>query len=391
MRLTSLPSASPARLVVLACGLLAACYLLLLATAASKGYWITRGGGQYVASDFVAFYTAGRMALAGDAVQVYDWARHHALAEALIGPFVERLPWLNPPHFLLVVTPFAALPFGPSMLAWVGATLAVYAATIGRIVGTSWGWLAAVAFPGAVINAASGQAGLLNAALLGGGLLLLPARPLAAGMLFGALTVKPQLGLLIPLALVAGGHWRAVSSAAATTVALAGLSAAIFSPAIWENFLGSLAGTGDAVIGQGLTGFGKMQSVYGLVRHLGLGAEMAWAATAVVSLAVAALVVVVWRGRAPFELKAALIAVGTLLVQPYVFIYDAAILAVALAFLVRHALARGFLDYEALGMVAVCLPLVQALRMAQPLGLLSGLIVLGLVLRRLARREPATP
>ena len=63
-----------------------------------------------------------------------------------------------------------------------------------------WVW-PAIAFPPVFLCLMQGQTGLLAAALLGGGLLALRPRPVLAGVLFGLLTVKPQLGLLLPFAL----------------------------------------------------------------------------------------------------------------------------------------------------------------------------------------------
>ena len=62
----------------------------------------------------------------------------------------------------------------------------------------------ALAFPATFINLFHGQNGFLNAALLGAALLALDRRPVVAGILFGLLSYKPHLGLLVPLALLAG-------------------------------------------------------------------------------------------------------------------------------------------------------------------------------------------
>ena len=64
-------------------------------------------------------------------------------------------------------------------------------------------WLA-LALPPVLVNAITGQAGFLTAALFVGGMALLPKRPFAGGLLLGLLVVKPQLGLVLPFALLAG-------------------------------------------------------------------------------------------------------------------------------------------------------------------------------------------
>src|SRR5262249_22121391 len=74
---------------------------------------------------------------------------------------------------------------------------------------------------------------------------------------------------------------------------------------------------------------------------LGGGEGLAWALHGTVMAAIALYVSLLWRSRAPFDLKAAALAVGVLLVTPYVFIYDFVILAVPMAFLVHAARTRG--------------------------------------------------
>ena len=54
------------------------------------------------------------------------------------------------------------------------------------------------------VNVGHGQNGFLTAALLGGALHWLDRRPWLAGVLIGCLAYKPQFGVLIPVALLAG-------------------------------------------------------------------------------------------------------------------------------------------------------------------------------------------
>ena len=75
-------------------------------------------------------------------------------------------------------------------------------------------------------------------------------------------------------------------------------------------------------------------------------------------------------------------AAATLLVTPYLFLYDEMVLAIPVALLVRAGLAEGFSEYElpALGCVALLpfsFPWVGA-----PVGLGAALIVAMLIVRR---------
>ncbi len=53
-----------------------------------------------------------------------------------------------------------------------------------------------------------------------------------------------------------------------------------------------------------------------------------------------------WRSRVPYTLKAAALATGTLLVTPYLFMYDMVVLAIPVGFLIRIGLKSGFRRYE---------------------------------------------
>src|SRR3546814_16331144 len=76
---------------------------------------------------------------------------------------------------------------------------------------------------------------------MGGGVLLLERRPWLAGALFGCLTLKPHLALLIPLVLAARGLWRPFVAAGLTSVGLVALSAAVFGLERWQAFFANAA------------------------------------------------------------------------------------------------------------------------------------------------------
>jgi hypothetical protein len=102
----------------------------------------------------------------------------------------------------------------------------------------------------------------------------------------------------------------------------------------------------------------------------------------ILSVTVAVLLALMWRSRIGYPLKAAALAAGTLLITPYLFLYDVMVLAIAVAFIVRLGLNQGFARHElpALGLVAALLmfyPLVGA-----PTGFAATLIVTGLIAAR---------
>jgi hypothetical protein len=226
------------------------------------------------------------------------------------------------------------------------ATFIPFALVVRRIADHKLALLALLAFPGTFVNLGHGQNGFLTAALLGGGLLALRRGPALAGVLFGLLAYKPQFAILIPIALIAGAHFRAFVAAAATVVALSAVSALLFGVDAWHAFLASTGVTRALVLEQGGLGWEKIQSVFSVVRSLGGGVTLAYIAQAIVSLPVAAAVAWIWRGRAPMAVKASALCVGTLLATPYMLDYDFVVLALPIAWLAREGIDFGFKGWE---------------------------------------------
>jgi hypothetical protein len=267
-----------------------------------------------------------------------------------------------------------------------------YAAVIRGIVGRPFGFMLAIAFPMAFSNTLVGQNGFLTAALIGGTLYLLPARPVLAGVCLGLLSYKPQYGLLFPLVLIAAAQWRAFTSAAVTVVVLAFGSWLAFGTEAWKAFFHWIPMFSQSFLSEGKATWWKLQSLYSLVRFMGGAESFAWAVHWVFTASIATVLVLMWRSRVPYTLKAAALACGTLLVTPYLFMYDMVVLAIPVAFLVRIGLRSGFRPYE-LPALAVALALFFCFIFEGiPVGLGISLIVSGLVLRRAGhwwRREPA--
>ncbi|MCV0398043.1 MAG: glycosyltransferase 87 family protein [Rhizobiaceae bacterium] len=361
-------------------------YATLIAVSYATGIWYVDARGDPVAVDFVAFWAAGKLVLQGEAVAAYDWAAHKAVAVSALGVgFDGHFSFQYPPTFLMATAALAPMAYLPALLCWVVLGLAGYAAAIRAIAGNWLPVMAALAWPATLWNAVVGQNGLLAAALLGGALALLDRRAAAAGLLLGLLTFKPQFGLLIPVALIAGGYWRAVAWAAATALGLAALSVLVLGWEAWAGFLQSAATVNTAILTDGGTGFAKLQSLYGWLRAMGVSSGLAWAAHAAFAALLAAVVLRAWRGRAPFDIRAAVLAAATLLASPYAFVYDFAVLAVPLAFLGRS----GFTLGETLLVLVAGLLIAWGPAEMVPNALAAGLIVLGMALVRWRRGSGA--
>jgi hypothetical protein len=156
-----------------------------------------------------------------------------------------------------------------------------------------------------------------------------------AGVLIGCLTLKPQLGLLLPVALVAAGQWRTILAATGTAVLLAGVPTLLVGPEYWSRLVGVLAEHADRMVGLAATLDLTVGPVY-LATRLGLAPPVAltlqWGLVALAALSV----FLFWRSpRLGFDAKVALLLVAILVSAPYLWNYEAAMMAACGLFLVR--------------------------------------------------------
>ncbi|HEX7789146.1 MAG TPA: glycosyltransferase family 87 protein [Afipia sp.] len=352
--------------------------------------------GKPLGTDFSNVYAAGVLTLSGRAPDAYDPPLQHAAEKAVFGgrdvPFYG---WHYPPFFLMPAALLALLPYALALLCWLAVSLPAFIAAIHAIVPRRETLLAAAAFPAVFVNVGHGQNGFFTAALLGGCLILLDRRPALAGVLLGLLAYKPQFGVLIPLVLLVTGRWTTILSAAATVAALVVTTTVLFGMDVWHAFAESATFTRTVVLETGGTGWEKIQSLFSAVRMWGGGIDLAYAAQGALALTLAATMVWLWRSKAAFELKAAALAIASLLATPYVLDYDLVVLGVAIAFFVRHGLARGFQDYElSLLAAAWAVPfLTRSIAGATgiPLGLLVMIAFYAMTLRRAALDLGFTP
>ena len=304
-------------------------------------------------TDFSQVWAAGISVLAGHPEQPFDPALHAAAQRTLFAPDTPFYGWHYPPYFLAVAALLALLPYIPALLIWQGTTFAVYLLVVRRILPHPLTTLVAAAFPAVLVNVGHGHNGFLTASLLGGGLLLLDRRPVLAGILLGLLVYKPQFGLVLPLALVAGRRWTAIASAAGTVVLLTLATLAAFGVETWRAFQSSLAFTRTVVLEEGNTGWEKIQSAFSAARALGAGISTAYAIQGVLTGAVMLALAWLWYGRADMRLKSAALIGATLLSTPYVLDYDMVVLGPALAFAVSWEMARGVRPWMASLLAAV--------------------------------------
>lgn len=333
--------------------------------------------GFLIGTDFISFWTAGTML--ADGANVYDSAAHTAAQREFYAQPGQYAAFFYPPSFLPFVLPLGLTGYFPALAGWLVVTGAAWLAAVrgwfGALGLKGPALLLVLAFPPVIVTLTHGQTSFLVAALLGGGLLLVEKRPWLAGVLIGFATIKPQFGLLVPLALLASGQWRTIAGAGAAALALAALSALAFGPQVWSDWLAITREAGSAT-DSGVIGFGKMVSPFAGLRLLGVPGGIAFAVQGALSLAVAAMVVrASWkRGFSPG--LAALVLAGAPLATPFVLDYDLLLTAFPLAYLFASARENGFDDWERITIAGVF----AGAAFARPIALGLGVPIMPLLL-----------
>ncbi|HUD50298.1 glycosyltransferase family 87 protein, partial [Parvibaculum sp.] len=260
--------------------------------------------------------------------------------------------WHYPPTFQLLAAPLALLPYLLSYLVFTGVTLTAYALTTARLLKQKEAVLLLLAFPGAFICAFHGQNSFLSAALFAGAVLAMERRPALAGVLLGLLAFKPQLGLLIPVALIASRQWRVFFVAGATAAGFALLSTLVLGTDLWLAFLKN-APLVREILEQGFLPWNKMPTAFVFFRLLGLPEWFAYGAQGLMALGATAAVACVWYRAGPTRLAFAVLISATLLLLPYLFDYEFAIMAVPIAILASDMVERGATRNEKIALIAL--------------------------------------
>jgi alpha-1,2-mannosyltransferase len=298
-------------------------------------------------TDFLSFHAAGALANAGTPWLVYDRAAHQAAEQAAIGVQTAYNYFYYPPVFLLVCAPLARLPYLVAFITFQAVQgLACFLAL--RMIRHDLPIAVFLAFPGFWWAIGTGQNALLTAALFAAGTALIDRRPWLSGLCLGALCYKPHFGLLLPVALIAGGHWRAFAGAAAMVLTLIGASVALFGAATWQAFLTAAQNSGEIYAAHAIF-MGGLTSPFGALMTLGSGREVAYVVQGVVTLMAAGVVALVWRQRRPpqggdfqrkrhrtaLPVRAAILLAATPLAVPVLMFYDLMLVFVGLVWLTR--------------------------------------------------------
>ena len=287
--------------------------------------------------DFSNLWAGGVFALQGRVALLFDVDGYRAALRLLFTPLLTDQEWSYPPSMLLLGAPLGLLPVHLAYAVWTLGTIGLLYLALRPLKLAAAAQAAVLASPAVVMNAVVGQNGALTASLLVGGLLVAAPRPLLAGVLFGLLTMKPHLGLLVPICLLASGNVRTILSAAVTTGLLFAVTGLLFGFESWLQFrsvtMPLMTSILEAPYPQNYHALAL--TVFAAGRSAGLGLPGAYGLQIGFSLLAAASAWWLWRPSTRIEngRRAVLTGLLALVVTPYGYVYDSVPLAIAVAWL----------------------------------------------------------
>jgi len=308
-------------------------------------------------TDFMAFWSFPRFAAAGDVRGIYEAGLLQNFQARLYPGFHSFYPFLYPPTWLVATYWLHFWSFAAAQAIWTVAGMAALAACAWWFFPPQWrgiAILAMLASPASLLNGMTGETGYFSTALLLAGFAALPARKMLAGMAFGLLTLKPQLGLLVPVFLLARGEWRVILVAGAVAVGLVAASCIMFPAALWGEWAHTLPAYQAAYFAaRSALNLNIIVTVTANLITVGAAPGFAWGAQLVGFVAVAACVV--WAARAAaYPLAVALLWTGIFLAAPHAYAYDSVILSAVLVVLAGY---RDSALFAGLGLAIYLAPL----------------------------------
>ena len=331
--------------------------------------------GNLKGTDFLHLYTLGWLARSHDGIHLYDMdyqatlmARHVPTAAG-----IRYLP-LYPPQVSLIFAPFALLGYTQALGLWWALSAGIYAACcywIWRTCANVQGHrglvvLLAIAFPGFFNLMAWGQTSALALACFTGAFFLLSKRrDFLAGVLFGCLIYKPQLGLAAAIVFCAIRAWKIVAGAVVGSALELSTGALYYGLGPLREWCGTLLRVRSALSLLEPRPYQThcLRTFWSMILPW---STLALGMYALSALIVLALTIAAWRRRGvDLRIRYSALLLATVLVSPHLTVYDLVILAPMFLILADWMIATR--DTSTQSRMGTLLYLVYALPLLAPL------------------------
>jgi alpha-1,2-mannosyltransferase len=309
-----------------------------------------------IGRDFLNIWMGARAAVEGTVSTLYTIPDYMKDVHKLFGADYPQYNFSYPPHILLFIFALGVLPYFPALFAWSAAGLAALIACLRKSMPErcSWPVLALIASsPASVSNLVSGQNGAFTAAFFLGGFYLCETSPVVAGVLFGLLTIKPHLGILVPLVLLLRRNVKCIVSAGVTSLSLIAVSFALWGVAPWQDYFSNIIPYQASLVGASEAFYHRMMpgpysDIVALLPENSPMVVFIYGAVAFLAFA-GTFRVVEKEGVTPRTVL--MLALATLIILPYDFNYDMVAVSGALAIYLAGIVEMPVLAHLAFGLL----------------------------------------
>jgi alpha-1,2-mannosyltransferase len=330
--------------------LLAACLWAVYVVDMSTPGLLDRNG-LIKGTDFLHFYTLGKIALLGRGDLLYDMRGQSELIQ-LIVPEASGYSYVSlyGPQVSLLFAPLAKLSYGYALATWLSLNAAIYAGccfALGRSCSNlqkqPWTLLIlATAFPGFFHLIAWGQtSGLALLCFTGAYFALRSERRLLAGLAIGCLIFKPQLGIAAAIVFLLSGEWRVVAGAIVATSAQFSIGWLHYGTTVMRHYWQALTNVQQVMPLLEPRPY-QMHSARAFWSLLLPWPQVAFGLYLLSSVAVLVLCIRCWRSKASLQIRYSSLLLATVLIAPHLTVYDLVILAPAFLLLGDWAIAQTY-------------------------------------------------
>jgi hypothetical protein len=187
--------------------------------------------------------------------------------------------------------------------------------------------------PPAYINLLIGQNGFLMSGIFVAGISLTGSSPSWAGAIIGLMVFKPQLALLLPVAMLAGREWRVIVGALLSTSAMLLIALLLFGWSTYQSFFDILPHY-VAFMRDARLPWSEVASPFALARFVGLSQVAALSMHSIIATVATILAARAWWLK--LDERVPILAAAALLIPPYLLTYDGLFLIIPVGWMIRQ-------------------------------------------------------
>lgn len=278
--------------------------------------------------DFINYWIAATLTVKGETQNLYQFESYFPYIKEALGNDASLRNWSYPPHTLLFLWPLGFLSYKGAVLAFfvIGICLHIFAANkyIQNFANNRYSflfWILQIPFATMMLYIL--QNGFHFAAIALLGLYYMKRSPLIAGFCFAVLTLKPQLGILLPFLMIFASAWRAIFWSIFFTVMLVAISILFFGLDDWVDYIVHTIPYQASIMHDWSGPFLRMMpSIFASLRVLDLYSYTSLNVHLIISGCLFPFILwAIYREKSELN-RVFLTLLGTFILTPYAFFYD---------------------------------------------------------------------